>query len=51
MSTIPSLCEPLLIEKRMITSETVDKVINFFEKDMEPFNGAKAWVDPEFKQR
>ena len=46
--------ESLLIEKGIITSETVDKVINFFEQDMGPFNGAKivakAWVDPEFKQ-
>lgn len=47
--------ESLLIEKGIITSETVDKVIEFFEKDMGPFNGAKivakAWVDPAFKQR
>lgn len=47
--------ESLLIEKGIITSETVDKVIEFFEKDMGPFNGAKivakAWADPEFKQR
>ncbi|MCY6489601.1 MULTISPECIES: nitrile hydratase subunit alpha [Leptolyngbya] len=47
--------ESLLIEKGVITSATVDKVIEFFEKDMGPFNGAKivakAWVDPEFKQQ
>lgn len=47
--------ESLLIEKGIITSETVDKVIEFFEKDMGPFNGAKivakAWADPEFKQQ
>jgi len=47
--------ESLLIEKGLITGETVDKVLEFFEKDMGPFNGAKivakAWVDPEFKQR
>ncbi|MGI0491234.1 nitrile hydratase subunit alpha [Alkalinema pantanalense CENA528] len=46
--------ESLLIEKGIITGATVDKVIEFFEKDMGPFNGAqivaKAWVDPEFKQ-
>lgn len=46
--------ESLLIEKGIITSETVDKVITFFEKEMGPFNGAKivakAWVDPEFKK-
>jgi nitrile hydratase len=47
--------ESLLIEKGIITGETVDQVIEFFEKDMGPFNGAKivakAWVDPTFKQR
>lgn len=47
--------ESLLVEKGIITAQTVDKVIEFFEKDMGPFNGAKivakAWVDPEFKTR
>ncbi len=47
--------EALLIEKGIITGETVDKVIEFFERDMGPFNGAKivakAWNDPMFKQR
>jgi nitrile hydratase len=47
--------EALLVEKGIITGETVDKVIEFFEKDMGPFNGArivaKAWADPTFKQR
>jgi nitrile hydratase len=47
--------ESLLVEKGIITSETVDKVLNYFEKEMGPFNGAKlvakAWVDPEFKAR
>ena len=45
--------ESLLIEKGIISSETVDKVLGFFETDFGPFNGAKlvakAWVDPEFK--
>lgn len=47
--------ESLLIEKGIISSETVDKVLGFFETDFGPFNGAKlvakAWVDPEFKAR
>jgi nitrile hydratase len=47
--------ESLLIEKGIISSETVDKVLKFFETDFGPFNGAKliarAWVDPEFKAR
>jgi nitrile hydratase len=47
--------EKLLIEKGVITGETVDKVLGFFETRMGPFNGAKvvarAWVDPAFKAR
>lgn len=47
--------ESLLIEKGIIGSETVDKVLNFFETDFGPFNGAKlvarAWADPDFKAR
>lgn len=47
--------EALLIEKGVITKNTVDTVMNFFETKMGPFNGAKvvarAWVDPAFKKR
>lgn len=47
--------ESLLIEKGVITSETVGKVIEFFETKMGPFNGARvvarAWKHPEFKAR
>jgi nitrile hydratase len=47
--------ESLLIEKGVITGETVDKVLGVFEKKMGPFNGARlvarAWVDPAFKER
>ncbi|MEO1622553.1 MAG: nitrile hydratase subunit alpha [Cyanobacteria bacterium J06632_3] len=47
--------ESLLIEKGVITGTTVDTVLNHFETKMGPFNGAKlvakAWVDPDFKQR
>jgi nitrile hydratase len=46
--------EALLIEKGIIGSETVNKVLDYFESKMGPFNGAKlvakAWVDPEFKE-
>lgn len=45
--------ESLLIEKGIVSSDTVDKVLQFFEMEMGPFNGAKivarAWVDPDFK--
>jgi nitrile hydratase subunit alpha len=46
--------EALLIEKGIITGNSVDNVLSFFETQMGPFNGAKvvahAWVDPAFKQ-
>lgn len=47
--------ESLFREKNLIGQDTVDRVINFFDTDMGPFNGAKvvakAWVDPDFKAR
>ncbi|EFA74087.1 nitrile hydratase subunit alpha [Cylindrospermopsis raciborskii CENA303] len=47
--------ESLLIEKGIITGDTVDNILSYFETQMGPFNGAKlvarAWVDPEFKAR
>lgn len=47
--------EALLIEKGIITSKTVDTVLDVFETKMGPFNGARivarAWVDPAFKKR
>jgi nitrile hydratase subunit alpha len=46
--------ESLLIEKGIITGNTVNNVLSFFETQMGPFNGAKivarAWTDPAFKQ-
>ena len=46
--------EALLIEKGVLSSSSVDKILNYFETRMGPFNGAKlvakAWVDSEFKQ-
>jgi nitrile hydratase len=47
--------EALLIEKGVISRDTVDKVLSFFETEMGPFNGAKivakAWLDEGFKNR
>ena len=47
--------ESLFREKGLIGTDTVDRVINFFEHEMGPFNGAKvvakAWTDPAFKGR
>jgi nitrile hydratase subunit alpha len=47
--------ESLLIEKGVITSQTVDKVLAYFESEMTPLNGKKivvrAWTDPGFLAR
>jgi nitrile hydratase subunit alpha len=47
--------ESLLIEKGLISAEEVDKVISTFVSEIGPMYGAKviarAWVDPEYKQR
>jgi nitrile hydratase subunit alpha len=44
-----------LIEKGVITSQTVDKVLAYFETEMTPLNGrkivVKAWTDPDFTAR
>ena len=47
--------ESLLIEKGLLSTEVVDKVVQTYEKDVGPMNGAKvvarAWVDPAYKRR
>jgi nitrile hydratase len=47
--------ESLLIEKGVITGQTVDKVLAYFESEMTPLNGKKivvaAWTDPGFAER
>ncbi|MGE2689891.1 nitrile hydratase subunit alpha [Mycolicibacterium pulveris] len=47
--------ESLLIEKGVITGQTVDKVLSYFESEMTPLNGRKivvrAWTDPDFAAR
>jgi len=47
--------ESLLLEKQLVTAETLDTVIKTYESDLGPLNGAKvvarAWVDPAYKER
>jgi nitrile hydratase len=47
--------ESLFREKNLIGTDTVDRIVDFFEHDMGPFNGAKvvahAWTDPAYKGR
>lgn len=47
--------EALLIEKGLATVEDLDAIVDRYENDLSPMNGAKviarAWVDPEYKKR
>ena len=47
--------ESLLVEKGLITSDVVDAVVETYERDVGPLNGAKvvarAWVDGAYRER
>ena len=47
--------ESLLVEKGIIASDAIDAVVQAYEKDIGPRNGARvvarAWVDPAYRQR
>jgi nitrile hydratase subunit alpha len=47
--------ESLLVEKGLIASDAIDKIVEHYEKDVGPINGAKvvahAWSDPGYKKR
>ena len=47
--------ESLLIEKGLLSSDTVDRLVEIYEKDIGPMIGARvvarAWVDPAYRQR
>ena len=47
--------ESLLTEKGLVSPAAVDAVINYFEQDVGPLNGAKAvaraWLDSDYKTR
>jgi nitrile hydratase len=47
--------ESLLIEKGILTSADIDRVISTYEQDIGPMIGARlvarAWVDPAYRQR
>ena len=47
--------EELLTEKGIVSAEFIDQVVEAYAQDIGPMNGAKvvarAWVDPEYKQR
>ena len=47
--------ESLLVEKGLLASDVIDRIVEIYEKDVGPLNGAKvvahAWCDPEYKRR
>ncbi len=47
--------EALLVEKGIVDPRTVDKIIEHYETNVGPLNGAKviarAWTDPAYRQR
>jgi nitrile hydratase len=47
--------EALLVERGLITSDVVDSIVETYERDVGPMNGARvvarAWVDPEYRAR
>jgi len=47
--------ESLLVEKGLLSTDAIDFIVEKFEKDIGPLNGAKvvarAWTDPEYKRR
>ncbi|MGH2360062.1 MAG: nitrile hydratase subunit alpha [bacterium] len=47
--------ESLLIEKGLLSTEAIDRLVELYEKDIGPMVGARvvarAWVDPVFKRR
>ena len=47
--------ESLLVEKKLVASDAVDRIVSAYEEDIGPHNGAqvvaRAWLDPAYKQR
>lgn len=47
--------QSLLVEKGVVATDAVDEIIGKYEEDVGPMNGAevvaKAWTDPEYKER
>ena len=46
--------ESLLVEKGLLSTDTIDAVVRTYEEDIGPLNGAKvvarAWTDPRYKK-
>jgi nitrile hydratase len=46
--------ESLLLEKGLIASDTIERIVRVYEHDVGPMNGARlvarSWVDPRFRE-
>jgi len=47
--------QSLLVEKELLSTEAVDRIVSTYEEDLGPLNGkrvvARAWTDPEYEER
>jgi nitrile hydratase len=47
--------EALLVEKGLVSTDAIDAIVELYESDVGPQNGAKvvarAWVDPDYRER
>lgn len=47
--------QSLLVEKGLLSTDAVDRIISTYEEDVGPLNGARvvarAWTDPEYRER
>jgi nitrile hydratase len=47
--------ESLLVAKGVVDADTLDRLVDIYENDLGPMNGAqvvaRAWVDPDFRER
>ena len=47
--------QSLLVEKELLSTEAVDRIVSTYEEDLGPMNGkrvvARAWTDPEYEAR
>jgi nitrile hydratase len=47
--------ERLLTDQGLVTPETIDSIVRFYEEDVGPMNGARvvarAWVDADYRRR
>ena len=47
--------QSLLVEKELLSTEAVDRIVSTYEEDLGPQNGkrvvARAWTDPDYRER